>query len=213
MVLGFAIGSASMATAAFSYKGWQRFSGDFRLGYLAGFFDMANLARNLDPGGFIDENYPVWPNVKLYQWREMVSKLYEDPENREYGMYAMMRLAGEEMKKKYGPAPTAVERLTPRFKEQVERARKAQEAKRAGSGDSKTGAPVVVPAPQSKTPATPRPSVWGHKKRRCPCPDEPKAAASGAKPGENGATAPASEPGKSAPSSPGNAAGASPSKP
>lgn len=194
IVLGFVIGSASIATATFGYKGWQRFGGEFQLGYLAGFFDMANLARNLDPGGFVDENYPVWPNVRLREWQQTVDGLYQDPKNQEYGMYAMLRIAAAEMKKKHGPGQTTIERLAPRFRQQIDRAKKAEAAARAGSGDSKPAAPAVTGAPPKPASAAP-PSPWGRKKRRCPCPDEPKDSASLQQPGDKGA-APAAEPAK-----------------
>jgi len=178
IVLGLMIGSASLSVAAFGYKGWQRFGRDFQLGYLTGFFDMANLARNLDPDGYVDENFPLWPKARLTDWHNAVNELYMDPENREYGMYAILRLAAEELKKKYGPAPSAAKRLQPAFTEQIQRARKAEQealskdmAQKAQNSQEPAAAASAVPK------KVPDPSVgpsWDHRKRRCPCPDGAK---------------------------------------
>ncbi len=218
ILLGFVIGSTSLAMATFGYKGWQRFSRDFQVGYLTGFLDMANLARNLDPDGFIEEKYPTWPKATLADWHNAVNKLYQDPENQQYGMYAMMRLAGAELEKKYGPPPSAAERLTPAFKQQIEKARKVELAARAKAGDK----PAPAAAPPAAPPAAAAPEResgsgvsgprWHHKRRRCPCPDEEKDTASQEKAAENaaaalslpdqGKAATATEPGKTTPGPP-----------
>jgi len=166
IVLGFSIGSVSVATAMLGYKGWQRFSDDFKVGYLTGFFDMSNLARNLDPDGYIDEHFPLWPNVKVREWRELIDELYRKPENQQYGMFGMVQLAGQELKKKHGAPPKVAERLAPALQEQVERARKAEQAatpRKPAVAGAKSQAP--------KTPAAPRPNPWAHKKKWCRCPE------------------------------------------
>ncbi len=195
IVLGFVIGSTSVAVAAFGYKGWQRFGRDFQVGYLAGFFDMANLARNITPGGFIDERYPLWPKATLADWHDAVNEVYENPDNQGYGMYEIVQLAAVELKKKYGPAPTAVERLAPILNEQLKRARqgvnaakaKAESQMPAVTGTSAATGAAVAAAPP-KLPAEPPASPWAHKKRRCcACPDAAKDSAGEEKAGADSA--------------------------
>lgn len=94
-----------MASATFGLTGWSRFSEEFRNGYLNGFLDMANLARNLEPGGWVDERYPSFPKVKPQEWRGAIDKLYQDPANKDYLITSMIQLAARTMKERYG-APT-----------------------------------------------------------------------------------------------------------
>lgn len=164
IILGFSVGSASVATAMFGYKGWQRFGGDFQLGYLAGFFDMANLARNLEPGGYVDEHFPVWPEVKVLEWRTVIDELYKNPANQEYGMYAIVQLAAKELAKVHGPAPTAIERLAPKLKEQLERARDPkQQAQRPATAAPADKKPTVSSG------ASKAHDPWTRKYRWCRC--------------------------------------------
>src|SRR5690349_21595412 len=100
-VLGLALGTAGVSAAAFGYDGWNKFSYDFRVGYVNGFLSMANLARNLDPGGWVDSKYPMVPTAKPAEWAAKVDELYKDPENQHYSMTSILQTAAHELEKKY----------------------------------------------------------------------------------------------------------------
>jgi len=110
IVIGVLAGSAGMAAAAFGYKGWQAFSEDFKGGYVAGFLDMAKLARNLQPGGWVDDHYPYMPGVKALDWKTKIDELYKDPENQKFTIESILQLAGHDLAKTRGGVVTGEER-------------------------------------------------------------------------------------------------------
>ena len=102
VVVGILVASAGMAVAAFGYKGWQRVSEDFRNGYVQGFIEMANLARNLDPGGWVDTKYPYVPKAKFIEWRVRADELYAKPENQKYAIDSLLQLVARDLEGRYG---------------------------------------------------------------------------------------------------------------
>src|SRR3569832_948218 len=76
ILVGKLIGSAGIAAAGFGWKAWSSLKTDYKLGYVGGFLDMANLARNLQPGGWVDTKYPYLPQVKPYLCAAELDQLY-----------------------------------------------------------------------------------------------------------------------------------------
>jgi len=161
VIVGVLIGSSGLAAAALGYKGWTRFSKDFQLGYISGFMDMANLARNLDPGGFVDERYPLWPQAKTMHWHGAVAKIYQDPDKQRYSMYSVLQFAADELEKTFGKPPTAMERVAPQLKDMFAK------GKEMDSAPPKPDAPATPPAP--KAPQPPKKKIW------CKCAEMEKA--------------------------------------
>jgi hypothetical protein len=130
VAIGVLVGSAGMAAAAFGYKGWQVFSNDFKGGYVSGFLDMANLARNLQPGGWVDDHYAYLPGVRVIEWKLKLDEIYSKPENQKYSVESALQLAGHELEEKHGKSLTPEERersitmqmLAARRKKQIEEA-------------------------------------------------------------------------------------------
>jgi hypothetical protein len=127
VLIGLLLGSAGMAGAAFGYKGWQTFSDEFKTGYVTGFLGMANLARNLDPGGWVDSKYPQFPKVKPLEWVILVDDLYKMPENQGYSINSILQSAAHQLELKYGKPATAEERTKQRMAHQLEILRKQRE--------------------------------------------------------------------------------------
>lgn len=185
-----------MVLAAPTGKGWARFTEDFRFGYVFGFLDMANLARNLDPGGYVDENYPFWPKVKPTEWKTIVDELYRNPENQQNSMTGILHMAAKELEKKYGPAPSVVDRIKPQLAgllkaAEERRAEAAAKAKAEGKPDPAAARAEAKSAEKSATKATTEKAAatdeagtsddhTGRRKKfcnkRCPCPEESKPA-------------------------------------
>lgn len=134
--------------AAFGYQGWQRFSDDFKGGYVTGFLAMAGLARNLQPGGWVDEKYPEVPNAKPLEWVAVISELYKDPKNQGYSMPSIMMTAARRLEEKHGKALPPYERAKQRMQRQLETARK----NRAAAG---------VPPPEPQAAAAPPNEMQG----------------------------------------------------
>lgn len=205
LLAGLVLGSSAMVLAAPTGKGWTRFTEDFRFGYVFGFLDMANLARNLEPGGYVDEHYPLWPKVSPMEWKTMVDELYRNPENQKYSMTGILQLAAVNLEKKYGPAPSVVERIKPQLagllKAAEERkAAAAAKAKAEGKPDPEAGKVAAKAAEKVATKATAEKVATkattektaaadetgtsdddtGRRKKfchkRCPCPEETKPA-------------------------------------
>lgn len=186
-----------MVLAAPTGKGWTRFTEDFRFGYVFGFLDMANIARNLEPGGYVDEHYPLWPQVKPTEWKAVVDELYRNPENQKYSMTGILQLAAVHLEKKHGPAPNVVERIKPQLSALLNAAaeRKAAAAAKAkAEGRPDPEAARVAARAEAKAAAAAeaaRPATGaddaeasdgksGARKKfcrkRCPCPEEVKPA-------------------------------------
>ncbi len=162
VVVGVMIGSAGLAAAAFGYNGWQKFSQDFKVGYVFGFLEMANLARNLDPGGYLDIKYPMVPKAKPVHWADEVNRLYADPANQKYSMTSIMQLASHELQKKFGSAPSPEERTRRRMEQQLEALRRKREALGLAEKDPKRQAiaPEKVVEPSPAAPAEPKKKKW-----------------------------------------------------
>lgn len=178
--VGTLIGSVGMAAASFGYSGWTRFSRDFRGGYIAGFLDMANLARNLQPGGWVDKRYPYLPQVQLPEWEGVVEKLYADPANQKYRISSILQAAATKLVERYGAPADPMDRALIRSQQQLANlsrrltAKAAEDAKAAATATDKGAAPAkdavapgkdaaaVKPAPPAaaKVAAAPRPRKW-----------------------------------------------------
>jgi hypothetical protein len=173
LLIGILVGSAGIATAAFGLKGWNTFSSDFRLGYIAGFLEMANITRNLDPGGWVDLRYP-YVEAEPLEWFAKVDELYKTPENSDYSITTMMQLAAVELEKVKGKAPSPEERAAKRFLQQLEAVR--QRAIAAGklppdAAVKKPLAPKPLPPKSATKPADAPEKKW------CRCDGkDPKAA-------------------------------------
>lgn len=154
VLVGSVIGSAGVAGATFGLKGWSRFTEDFRNGYVNGFLDMANLARNLEPGGWVDKRYPYLPAVKPQEWRGVVDKIYTEPANKDYLITSVMQLAGKRLEDRYGKAEDPLLRQKRRSEAQMAALRKKLDE------DAKKGKPVTPAAKpaESAKPAVEKPS-------------------------------------------------------
>jgi len=135
VLLGVIVGSAAVAGAAFGYKAWTSVHDDYKIGYVAGFFSMANLARNLQPGGWVDSRYPHLPQVKAPVWRAKLDELYAKPENQKYSVNGLLQVAARELEKQYGKAIDPIERARQNMKEKLRAiaARKQREQQQAGA--------------------------------------------------------------------------------
>lgn len=181
VLVGSVIGSVGVAGATFGLKGWSRFSEDFRNGYVNGFLDMANLARNLEPGGWVDKRYPYLPAVKPQEWRGVIDKIYTEPANKDYLITSMMQLAGKRLEDRYGKAEDPLLRQKRRTDAQMEALRKklSQGAKLNPATPPPAAKPDEAAKPAGEKPASgavevpvpPRPRKW------CRCDGtDPKAA-------------------------------------
>jgi hypothetical protein len=164
VLVGMILGSTGMAVASFGYEGWQRFSEDFKVGYVTGFIAMANLARNLDPGGWVDMKYPQVDKAKPSEVAAVVTDLYKKPENKDYSMASILQAATHDLEKKYGKALSSDERIHAKMNQQLEAMRKKREAAGLASKDSTTkvveAPPAVVAPPAEALVAAKRPRKW-----------------------------------------------------
>lgn len=158
VLVGLLAGSAGMASATFGLNGWSRFSEDFRNGYLNGFLDMANLARNLEPGGWVDERYPAFPMAKPQEWRGIIDKLYQDPANKDYLITSIIQLAAKTLEQRYGKPTDPAVRAKARMEAQLAavRERKLRQAAKEGQ---KPAAEAAANAPESAKPAAAPPAA------------------------------------------------------
>lgn len=169
VLVGTILGSVGVAAATFGLKGWSRFSEDFRNGYVNGFLDMANLARNLDPGGWVDKRYPYLPAVKPQEWRGVIDKLYTEPANKDYLITSAMQLAAKRLEDRYGKAVDPLLRQQKRSQSQLEAVGKKMAAK-SGVKNPATPTPKAAEGP-AVIPLEPSPRKW------CRCDGtDPKAA-------------------------------------
>lgn len=192
VLVGVLIGSAGIGAAAIGHMGWMRFSEDFRGGYVAGFIEMANLARNLQPGGWVDQRYPYLPQVKWIEWRDKVTELYAAPENKDYSLASILQLASHELEKKYGKAVDPEYRTMQKLQSQlaiVAKNRELEVSKQAGAGTqppapgapstlvAKPGPPGSAPTLVAKAPSLPKASDTPRPRKWCRCDGkDPKAA-------------------------------------
>ncbi|HEY2773477.1 MAG TPA: hypothetical protein VGK20_05440 [Candidatus Binatia bacterium] len=210
-VAGALFGSAAVAAAAFGYAGWQKFTNDFKNGYVTGFLDMANVARNLDAGGWVDEKYPWTPKVKPPEWRGVVDKLYKDPANQVYNVMSILQLAAKTIADRHGGALDPDERMRQRTESVLNELRKKAIAE--GQDPSKVpNIPGHIVVPASPGDAAEEPP---HQRKWCRCdgkdPNQLKAEREKAeaedKAKQNGAAAPPiAPPGTEATKTPPNAA-------
>jgi hypothetical protein len=157
-LLGLALGTAGISAASFGYEGWNKFSQDFRSGYVTGFLSMANLARNLDPGGWVDSKYPMVPNAKPIEWAAKVDELYKDPENQHYSMNSILQQAAHELQKKYGKAMSPDKRAIERMQQQLAAVKRRREAMGLDpSMRPKKDPTQVEAAPKTAQPPAPKP--------------------------------------------------------
>jgi len=145
VLLGTVIGSAGLSVAAFGYPGWQKFSEEFKVGYITGFLDMSHLARNLAPGGWVDTKYPMVSKAKPREWAATIDTLYQKPENQNYTVTSILQLASHKLQDKYGK-DSPEERTTRKMKAQLEAARKKHEANVAAG---KVPPPEKTPPPRA----------------------------------------------------------------
>jgi hypothetical protein len=162
VIVGLVVGSVGLAGASFRYEGWARFSSDFKLGYINGFLDMANLARNLEPGGYVDSKYPQVEKAKPAEWAMVIDRLYKDPENQRYRIASMMQYAADELEKKYGKSMSADERVRRRMETQLALIKKKQEAAGLKEGAKPPAPPKAVVAPEKSVakPVVKKPRKW-----------------------------------------------------
>jgi hypothetical protein len=152
-IVGVMLGTSGLAAAALGYEGWQKLSQDFKIGYVAGYLDMSNIARNLDPGGYIDTKYPK-AHAKPLAWAAMVDELYRDPAYQRYTINSMMQAVAVKLEQKYGKTDP-VERSRNRMAFQMEALRRQKEARAKKAG---TPVPEVKheKAPDRSVVATPK---------------------------------------------------------
>ncbi|MFN2425628.1 MAG: hypothetical protein ABR587_04175, partial [Candidatus Binatia bacterium] len=143
------LGSAGMSVAALGYEGWQKFSDEFKNGYVTGFLAMATLARNLEPGGWVDMKYPEAARSKPLDWRKSIDKLYAQKENQGYTMASLLQLAAHDLVKQHGPGQTPGQRTLQRMQHQLDAVRRKAEAQKKLSPKEPKKA---VQAPQDKVP-------------------------------------------------------------
>lgn len=197
VLVGILVGSAGVSVAAIGYKGWSKFSPDFRAGYAAGFVDMSNLARNLDPGGYIDTNYPYIVGARAHDWSALVDELYKKPEYQGHTITSMMQLATKILEERFGKTSPPEARTARKMQLQLEALRQKREEMGLPPDEGKstvTEAPAksVEPAKPAVRPA-PKPRKWC----RCDGKDpkvaraERRAAAQAARKSKEGAENPA----------------------
>jgi hypothetical protein len=154
-VLGLVIGTSGLAAAAMNYETWLKLSQDYKVGYVAGFIQMANLARNLEPGGYIDTRYP-FVMAKPIEFSAKIDELYKDPEYQGYSINSMMMSAAHELEKKYGKI-TPEERMRRRMQSQVAAIQKIREAQAKKAGKTAPAPEKIVAAPAKTVPAAKKP--------------------------------------------------------
>lgn len=134
VLVGLLVGSTGVATAALGYKGWERFSKDFLQGYIVGFMEMSNLARNLHPGGWVDQRYP-YGDAKSAEWYPLLDEFYKDPKYQGYTLPSLLGAASTVLAERHN-IPSADERARKRFQEQLMAAQKRAAAEAAKTGAS-----------------------------------------------------------------------------
>jgi hypothetical protein len=159
-VVGLVIGTSGLAAAALSYTGWQKLSQDFKIGYVTGYLDMAGIARNLDPGGYVDTRYPR-AHAKAVEWAALIDKLYKDPEYQSYSINSMMQAVAHKLQEQFG-ATSADERMKSRMARQLEMIKKRQElqAEKAGKQPPKNTKLVEAPEKKVSPPKKPTTRKW-----------------------------------------------------
>src|SRR5689334_2763415 len=159
-ILGLVLGTAGISAASLGYTGWSKFSQDFRIGYVTGFLSMANLARNLDPGGWVDSKYPMVA-AKPFEWAAKVDELYKDPENQHYTINSMLQQAAHDLQKKYGKPMPAEQRAFLRMQQQLAAVKKRREAQGLDPNMRPKKDPKLLEAtPKVVPPAAPKPRKW-----------------------------------------------------
>lgn len=187
VLVGVLAGSAGMASATFGLKAWTRLSDDYRTGYINGFLDMATLARNLQPGGWVDERYPAFPQARPLEWKGTIDKLYEDPANKDFLITSMIQLAGKKMEERYGKPTDPAQRAKARMDAQLaalknkfaKSAENTAEKNKEEAADAAAKAPAkpaekpaaaatpAVPLPEGKAVQVPVPPRSNRKWCRC----------------------------------------------
>jgi hypothetical protein len=69
-----------VAVATTPAKFWKSQTQDFRVGYLVGFFDAANVSRQVDAHGYINVNFPRIDGIGPYDWEAALRKVYDQPD-------------------------------------------------------------------------------------------------------------------------------------
>jgi hypothetical protein len=161
LVLGLVLGASGLAAAAMGYEGWsKKFSHDFKSGFVAGYVMMADLARNLEPGGYVDQRLPYVAATPL-EWVAMMDELYRDPANQGYTVNSMMQAAAHRLEERKGKIPVE-ERMRLRAQTQLQAVERRKET-RAAAGMTKPPSPpkFLQAAPQvAKTPPKPKARKW-----------------------------------------------------
>jgi hypothetical protein len=165
-VFGVLLGSVSLSTASMGYTAWEKLSDDFKIGYVTGFLSLANLTRNFDPGGWLDQRYPAVPNATPVQWAAAVDKLYQEPRMQKFSIHSVLQSAATELQKVHGKPLDPYQRVQQRAQTQLQALQKRQEAKAKKEGEKP--APVVknIQAPEKKVAAPPKKNT-GRKWCRC----------------------------------------------
>ncbi len=134
ILLGVLIGTAGLAAAAIGYKGWQGFSTDFKSGYIAGYLMMSKLARNLDPGGWVDEHYPYVLKATTAEWKDTIDAVYAKPENQQYSIESVLQIAAKELAEKHGGAVSGEDRQYALLRQRLQAMREKQIANLKAKG-------------------------------------------------------------------------------
>jgi hypothetical protein len=100
--LGFVVGSAAIASAAFGRAGWQRFGLPFKEGYVAGFVDCVRIAKALDPFSYIATNFPAPPRAKAIVWVRTIDELYAKDEHKDRTLAQILIIAGAKLEENFG---------------------------------------------------------------------------------------------------------------
>ena len=124
--LGFLVGSAGVASAAFGRQGWDRFGLLFKQGYVAGFIDCVRIAKAIDPFSYIATNFPAPPRAKPIVWVRTIDDLYAKDEHKDRTLAQILIIAGAKLEKDFGddqarPGDQRLEHL----RQAIDRQRKA----------------------------------------------------------------------------------------
>ncbi len=116
LIVGIIIGAAGLVAAGTGKKLWLERGQEFQVGYLSGFFDAALMGRNLEPGGFFDQRYPMWPGVKLMSWYHEALAVAKEDESEGYTMAQVLGAVAGRFHKKHGKPPTAFDRVAKQWR-------------------------------------------------------------------------------------------------
>jgi hypothetical protein len=166
-VFGLLLGTASFSVASIGYEGWTKLSSDFRIGYITGFLSLANLVRNLDPGGWLDTRYPAVPKATPIEWAATVDTLYKDPKFQRYSIHSMLQAAGSELQKTHGKPIDPYERVKQRAQTQMQRLEARRKAAGTKAGEKSASEPKHIQAPEKKVAAPAKAAKAGRKWCRC----------------------------------------------